>query len=547
MLTVQHLSKTYGIQTILDEVSFNVNAGERLGLVGPNGCGKTTLVRILAQEEKPDRGTIHFVPSDLRVGYLPQGFEFSADDTVSSFIDRMEGNLLELTMRLQELAELLVKTPDGPGLQAEYDHVLANLEVASEGAGRGPAVLAALGLDTLASDTPASHLSGGQKTRLALAGVLLSNPQLLLLDEPTNHLDFSMLEWLENWLLSFRGAVLMVSHDRAFLDGAATGILDLDPNTHTIRQYVGNYSDYLEQKLAERDHQWQEFSDQQEEIVKLKNAARHLRGLAKFRKGGKADTGDKFAKGFFANRGQGTMGRAKHMEQRLERLLTEDRVDKPRENWQMKIEFGDTPASGRDVVTLDRLSIGYGDHMLVEGIDEQIRFGARVALVGPNGAGKTTLVRTIAGLIEPLAGRARLGSRVKIGYMAQEQEELDPALNSLETIRRTASYSETDARAFLSMFLFKGDDVFVPVGKLSYGERARLSLSCLVAQGCNLLLLDEPVNHLDIPSRARFEQALAAFQGTILAVVHDRYFIESFATEIWEVKDKHLNKVAERV
>jgi ATP-binding cassette subfamily F protein 3 len=231
------------------------------------------------------------------------------------------------------------------------------------------------------------------------------------------------------------------------------------------------------------------------------------------------------------------MGRATHMEARLEKLLTEDRIEKPKAGWQMKLDFGEVPASGQDVVVLEDLAVGYDGVALLSGLNGQIRAGARVALIGPNGTGKTTLLRTIAGRLPPVHGRARLGAKVRLGYMAQEQELLDPALDPLNTIRAATPLSETDARSFLHYFLFAGDDVFVPVGSLSYGERARLSLASLVARGCNCLLLDEPINHLDIPARARFEQALAGFEGTVVAVVHDRYFIESFASEIWEVRD----------
>jgi ATPase subunit of ABC transporter with duplicated ATPase domains len=402
------------------------------------------------------------------------------------------------------------------------------------------ATLAALGLGQLALETLVATLSGGQKTRLALASVLLSDPQLLLLDEPTNHLDLDMLEWLEQWLSAYRGAVIVVSHDRAFLDATVNRILELDPNSHGLRAYSGNYSDYLEQKLAEREHARQAYTDQQQEIGRLRNTARQLRGLAKLRRGGKADDGDKFAKGFFGNRSAGTVCRAKHLERRMQDLLTTERIEKPQAGWQMKLAFGEAPASGQDVLVLEELAIGYGDLALASDLNGHIISGARVALVGPNGAGKTTLARTIAGRLPPLAGRARLGANVRVGYMAQEQELLDPALNALETIRKLASLPETNARALLHYFLFAGDDVFVPVGALSFGERARLSLASLVVQGCNFLLLDEPINHLDIPSRARFEQALTAFEGTVLAVVHDRFFIAGFASEIWRLADGRL-------
>jgi ATP-binding cassette, subfamily F, member 3 len=541
MLTVNQISKTYNLSTILDKVSFTLNQGERLGLVGSNGCGKTTLLKILIGEEKPDGGSVQYDPPSLHFGYLPQGFTPGPAETISSFLYRMEGDLDALSGQLELLADELVRAPENIELHQKYDEVLTQVAaIASGGGDNGPAVLSALGLGEYPSDTPVANLSGGQKTRLSLAGILLSNPRLILLDEPTNHLDLEMLEWLETWLISYPGAVLVVSHDRAFLDHTAIGILEIDGRTHRLHIYNGNYSDYMEQKNAELARHWQQYSDQQDEIVRLTNAARHMRGLAKFRKGGKADTGDKFAKGFFANRGLETVRRAKHIEQRIERLQTIDHIEKPKTPWEMKIEFSDIAETGRDVIALEHLSVGYGEKTLLGGINQVLRYGQRVALIGPNGSGKTTLLRTITGVVPLLAGRLRIGSNVKIGYMAQEQETLEPELNPLQSIQKSVNFTETEARSFLSKYLFKGDDVFIPARSLSYGERSRLMLACLVATGCNLLLLDEPINHLDIPARLHFEEALSTFEGTVLAIVHDRYFIEGFATHIWEVQAKSL-------
>jgi ATP-binding cassette subfamily F protein 3 len=540
MLKTNQISKAYGLEPILSAVTFGLAQGERAGLVGPNGSGKTTLLRILAGVERPDAGSVLYTSASLRLGYLPQGLDFGPDESMADYLARVQGDLPALSKTLESLAEKLAQNPNQPELQSAYDATLGQLAAASGAPGATAATLAALGLGQLPVETPVAVLSGGQKTRLALAGVLLADPQLLLLDEPTNHLDLAMLEWLEGWLTAYPGAVIIVSHDRAFLDGAVNRISELDPKTHGLRAYAGNYSDYVAQKLAEREHAWQSYSDQQIEIGRLRNTARQLRGLAKMKRGGKADDGDKFAKGFFGNRSAGTVGRAKQIERRMQTLLTTDRVDKPQAGWQMKLAFGEVPASGQDVLTLEEVAIGYGDRRLAEGLNTRVLSGARVALIGPNGAGKTTLARTIAGRLPPLAGKVRLGANVRVGYMAQEQELLDPALNALETVRKLAAMPETEARAFLHYFLFTGDEVFVPVGALSYGERARLALASLVVQGCNLLLLDEPINHLDIPSRARFEEALAAYEGTVLAVIHDRFFISRFATEIWQLENGQL-------
>jgi ATP-binding cassette subfamily F protein 3 len=255
------------------------------------------------------------------------------------------------------------------------------------------------------------------------------------------------------------------------------------------------------------------------------------------KKGGKADGGDKFATGFFGNRAtKNVAGRAKHIEARIDKLLTEERIERPKASWQMKLDFGAPAHHSRDVLITRNLAVGY-EQPLLTGLNISIRAGQRIALTGPNGAGKTTLIRTIAGRLSPLAGSLKLGATVRLGYMAQEQELLDPNLNALQTIQSVAPFNETEARNFLHYFLFKGDDSLRATRELSFGERARLQLGLLVAQGCTFLLLDEPINHLDIPSRARFEEALASFKGTILAVVHDRYFIERFASDVWTVKD----------
>ena len=542
MLSAHHLFKSYGINPILNDISFSLSTGDRVGLIGPNGCGKTTLLRVLVGEEQPDQGTVVRTYPDLRIGYLAQGLDLDPKQTIRSALGPAFVSTEELEIRVARLATALASAPDDSKLQNHYDQAL---QLLSAGSLQPVKVLAPLGLAEFDPDTPIRQLSGGQKTRLMLARILLDEPHLLLLDEPTNHLDLEMLAWLEGWLSRFKGAILVVSHDRAFLDNTTMRVLELDPVTHSLQQYDGNYSAYVEQKLVEGEKQLQSYQDQQNQLAQLRAAAAHIRGLTRMKKGGKADPSntDGFSVGFFGNRAtKNVAGRAKHIEKRIEQILTEEHIEKPRPSWQMKLEF-ETPGNlGKDVVIAQDLSVGYLEHQpLLSGLDFYIRAGQRIALTGPNGCGKTTLLRTIAGKLAPLAGSVRLGASVRLGYMTQEQEALEPDRSALEMVQRVSSFNQTEARNFLHYFLFSGDDPLRPCRDLSFGERARLQLALLVSRGCTFLLLDEPLNHLDIPSRARFEQALEKFEGTVLAVVHDRYFIERFASDIWLVEQQTLH------
>lgn len=541
MLSIHNITKHFGIHPVLQNINFNINTGERIGLIGVNGSGKTTLMRILANLEKPDSGEVSWTHPNVRIGYLAQGMESDSSQTLEKALGMDSASPADLALELETLAVQLSKNPNDQDIQTQYDAVLNKLSnLDNEPAN----ILSALGLDHLPKDTPVSHLSGGQKTRLMLAKVLLEEPNLLLLDEPTNHLDIEMLEWLEDWLNHFDGAVLIVSHDRVFLDNTVNKVLELDSSTHTIKTYDGNYSDHLDQKDLEFNKQFQAYQDQQVELAQLKRAARHVRSLTVMKKGGKADSGDKFAKGFFRNKAtKRVAGRAKNIEARIETLLTEEKIDKPRGSWKLKLDLGQPDHQSKEVLVTESLSVGYSiENPLLENINLFIMTGQRVVLTGPNGAGKTTFIKTIVGKIPPLAGTFRLGGTTKLGYMSQEQELLKPNLNAVQTIQSISTMNETDTRNFLHYFLFKGDNALRPSGELSFGERARLQLAMLVASGCTFLVLDEPINHLDIPSRERFEEALENFQGTILAVVHDRSFIERFATDIWSAKDKKIYK-----
>ena len=535
MLEVSNVSKSFGDTLVLDRVSFVVNAGERVGLIGPNGAGKTTLLKIILGELQPDSGSTWLSPADVRAGYLSQALEYEPGQTVGQVMAAAIAGLTEAERRLDALSGAMAAAR-GEELQrmlAEYDQALSIFE--RQGGydlqARVDAVLHGLELRSLDQDTPVDILSGGQKTRLGLARLLLSNPDLLLLDEPTNHLDIEALEWLEGFLRGFRGAVVIVSHDRTFLDRMVSAILEIDPLTHTLTRYAGTYTDYAAAKQQEWEKQWAAYKDQQEFIARLQSSIAGKKGYARSIEAGTID----FAPRKIAMR---IAHQAIIQERRLQRLLDSDeRIDKPERTWQIKLDFGDAPPSGRDVVLLENVAMGFDDRELFRDVNLTLRAGERIALVGLNGSGKTTLARLILGELSPRAGRVRLGVGVRLGYFAQEQEDLDPNSTPYDVIRAVAPFDQTEARSFLHYFLFGGHDVFVPVGSLSFGERARLSLARLVARGCNLLLLDEPINHLDIPSRTRFEQAMTAFEGSVLAIVHDRYFIENFSTGIWAVED----------
>jgi ATP-binding cassette subfamily F protein 3 len=549
MLSAHHIHKTYGLHTVLQDITFSISAGERIGLIGPNGCGKTTLLRILTGEDKPDSGTVAHTRPDpypsgtmstgsgqrLRIGYLAQGFTLDPSLTLAEACAPAPRSDPETDF--VKLASALAAHPSDKNLQAEYDALLGQLSTVHD---PPEEILIPLGLADISPDHRVGQLSGGQKTRLMLARLLLSEPNLLLLDEPTNHLDIGMLEWLEDWLATFPGAVLIVSHDRTFLDNTVDRVLDLDAETHTMREYVGNYSNYLEQFLSERQKQWDEYRDQvaeirrmKEDIARTKQQALNVERTTTSRQPGVRRYTKKVAK------------KALSREKKLDRYLdSEDRVERPKPSWQIKLEFNAPEHQSRDMLVTRNLSIGYpGAVTLLENLNLHIRAGERIALTGPNGCGKTTLLRTIAGKLEPVAGSVRIGPSSKLGYMTQEQEHLDFSKSPLEIIQSAGMFTQTEARHFLHFFLFAGDDPLRPCGEMSYGERSRLELALLVAQGCTFLLLDEPINHLDIPSRARFEQALAKYTGTVLAVIHDRYFIEQFATELWVVEDGRVRSI----
>ncbi len=543
MLAVSHLTKTFNLQTLFQDISFSINPAERVGLIGPNGCGKTTLLRILLGEEGADSGQVH-KPVHLRIGYLAQSFLFSPSKTISQVTADNVGDVNGLSGKLVEVSRKLTDQPENPELLDTYNDLLKRIQNAESG--RTEKILSKLGLQDIPHDMPVGNLSGGQKTRFSLALLLLNDPEILLLDEPTNHLDIEMLEWLEEWLQNASCGALIVSHDRMFLDRTVSRILELDAVQHTMRSYTGNYSAYTDQREQEIESQWSVYRDQQVELRRIKVDIARVKEQAKYteRQVSANHTGNpenKFSKDFKKRLAKKVAKKARAREKRLERYEgSDDRVEKPIGARMIRVEFEPASHLGSSVIQMERLNIGFPNiPPLLENINLQVRSGQRIALTGPNGCGKTTLLRTLSGELKPLAGRFVLGSSVHLGLMSQELNSLLPDKNAVEHLWEYFP-NQTEARRFLGYYLLTGDEVLKPVNLLSYGQRARLMLAKLVVSGCNVLLLDEPINHLDISSRTQFEQALKPFAGTILMVVHDRYFMQRFAQEIWQVRGKRL-------
>lgn len=532
MLHVQHLGKSFGIDTVLADITFVLNDGEHVGLIGPNGTGKSTLLRCLVGQEQLDTGCVVLSPPGARMGYLPQTFAADADRTMREVLAESERDYLDAEADLQRAAEAMSHNAD----LAEYDRALARFESLGgyEHTARLDAVLDGLELSHLDHDVRLNTLSGGQKTRLGLASLLLQQPDLLVLDEPTNHLDVDALEWLESFLGGYRNSVLVVSHDRAFLDATVSRVLYLDPTARAITSYRGGYSDFAAARAHETElhaEAWRRQQDYvervQRDIGRLKSAARSIENSTTARQPGLRKYARKKA------------AVAKSRERKLGRYLESDeRVDKPKQSWPINLDFGTPPPAGRAVLQLEHVAFAYPDQpLLLEDVSFELRHGQRAAIVGPNGAGKTTLLRLIEGTLQPTFGTIQLGAGVRLGVLAQEHETLDPDLTVLETVLRERAMSEQDARSFLPYFLFFGDSVFRPARACSLGERGRLQLARLVLRGCNLLLLDEPINHLDVEARDHFEAALEAFDGTVVVVAHDRAFLRAFARRTYEVRD----------
>jgi ATP-binding cassette subfamily F protein 3 len=513
------VSKHFGAQDVLTDINIQIARGERIGLVGANGSGKSTLLRILAGIEEPSGGQVQRARG-LRIGYLPQEVTLhSGDASLWECVAAAFAALQRQAEALQCLEEALAAVHD-EATRAQLLGQYGDAQAAFEAAGgytwehRTRRVLKGLGFDEPDYTRSLAQLSGGEQTRAYLARLLLEEPELLLLDEPTNHLDLSAIEWLEEHLLNWPGALVIVAHDRYLLDRITTRIWALEEGQ--VHSYRGNYSAYVIQRAERRLRQQRLFEQQQAYIARQEDFIRRT----------------------FANQ------RARSAQDRRKRLERLERVEQVRKERHIRLRLTTDLRSGDLVLATHDLVVGYrADEPLFACPDLTIYRGDRVALIGPNGAGKTTFLRTILQEIPPLRGQVRIGASVKVGYLAQAHAGLDMHRSVLDEVLAIKDMTLQEARTFLGRFLFSGDDVYKPIGVLSGGERARVALIRLVLQGANFLVLDEPTGHLDIPSQELLQSVLADFEGTILLVSHDRFFVDALATCIWALEDGQLKVV----
>lgn len=527
MLRVNAISKSFGADPVLRDVSFVLNPGERLGLVGPNGSGKSTLLQIIAGSIPPDSGTVWLAPPDT-VSYLPQ---YPAEDlelTGRASLLRGMGRLGELQTRVAEL-ERSMASSEGLQLETLLTQYAEAREAFEQLGGYGvearlEQVIAGLALDAESLEQPVAALSGGSKTKLSLARLLLSGGSIVLLDEPTNYLDLPALLWLERFVTENRAAFIIVSHDRRFLDRTVDGILSLDPHEHSMRQWAGNYGDYLEARRAEERKQWDAYRDQQERIARIEEDIRQTKEQAR---GVEARTKSGLGADHQRRLAKKVARKAKARERRLERSLADETIEKPRRDWGLHLADLDNPSLGasRRVLQVRDLHAGYGDREILRGLDLELRGGDRAALLGANGSGKSTLIRCLTGGL-PFGGTVQVGASVRLGVLSQEAGELPRDRSVLEVFRAQVDMSESEARAYLHKFLFAGQEVFKSVGTLSYGQRSKLALAMLVLSDANFLVLDEPTGHMDLAALEAIEDAIAGFSGPFLLVSHDRHFIE---------------------
>ncbi|MEP6570586.1 MAG: ABC-F family ATP-binding cassette domain-containing protein [Acidobacteriota bacterium] len=507
LFRLSEVHKSYGTQDVLRGVSFQINPGEHVGLVGRNGSGKTTIFRLVNNEEPPDRGEV-IRARGMRLGLLAQHIHFEPGSTVHESALAAFGHLQQIEHEMHELEHRMGEAPDDldkvlerySDLQHQFER-----EGGFEYTAKAESILQGLGFDRATWSLETEKLSGGQQNRLGLVRLLLAEPDVLLLDEPTNHLDVTGVEWLEEFLQDYPSAYVIISHDRYFLDRACKRIIELENGR--AASYTGNYSDYLVEREERREAQQRAYDNQQQMIAKTEEFIR--RNLA----------------------GQKT----KQAKSRRTMLAKLERVDAVRADQSSgDFRLRSIERTGNHVLTVDQTTIGYPDKILARDISFVLRRAECLGIIGPNGSGKTTFLKTILKQIPSLAGEIRWGTKVEVGYYAQQLDDLDDRNEIIMELRRVASPGATagELRSFLAKFLFRGDDVYKHVSDLSGGEKGRLALAKLIYSRVNVLVLDEPTNHLDIPSREALEEALDAYEGTILTISHDRYFLDRVATQI---------------
>ena len=519
ILQCSHISKTFLTDTILDDVSFHINDNEKAAVVGINGSGKSTLIKIIVNELEADSGEV-VIGKDISVGYLAQNQEYDSDKTILEEMQNAKPEIIELEKRLDVLSAQM-ENKSGSELESiikQYDQTrhrfeqLGGYSYKSEITG----VLKGLGFTEDEFNQQVKSLSGGEKTRAALAKMLLKNPKFIILDEPANHLDLSAIRWLEGYLANYKGAVLLVAHDRYFLDKIVTKVIELRQTHCTV--FLGNYTEYSKKKKALMETLMKQYLNQQADIKHQEEVIAKLKSF---------------------NR-EKSIKRAESREKMLDKI---ERIDKPlEEKSKMHLLFKPRIQSGNDVLSVKELSKSYGNHLLFSDINLDIKRGEHVAIIGDNGTGKTTMLKILMGMEQPdSCGSIKFGTNVFVAYYDQEHQVLHPEKTLFEEIQDTyPDMNNTQVRNVLAAFLFTDDDVFKQIKNLSGGERGRVSLARLMLSDANFLLLDEPTNHLDIDSKEILENAINNFEGTILYVSHDRYFINTTATRILNLTQQQI-------
>lgn len=511
LISVQNVQKNFGAHEVLRDVTFSLQKGEKMGLVGVNGCGKTTLMRMITGELQPEAGMIH-KSKDLRIGYLAQVDDIALSDTVWGALLRVFEPIIAMERRLLELEGELADSADDAEralrLSGEYQRLLERFNQMEGYAYEGEMlrVLGGLGLKPEMHERLVGTLSGGERTRLSLAKLLLQKPDVILMDEPTNHLDLEAIEWLQNYLTDYKGSLLLISHDRYFLDRVCTSMGELLGGR--MIKFTGNYTEYMRKRTADFETRMKAYNLQQKEIERERAIIERYRSF---------------------NR-EKSIKAAESRQKRLDKL---ERLEKPVEESQVRFSFDVRRRSGEEALEVKSLQKSFEGKTVFENVSFRLRTGDRVALIGPNGVGKSTLFKILMSRMTPDRGSVKYGTNIDVGYYDQHQQELNPGNTVLDEVWNSfPAMEQSKVRGALGLFLFSGDDVFETVGKLSGGERGRVALTKLMLKKDNLLLLDEPTNHLDMDSREVLEDALEEFPGTILAISHDRYFINRFADRV---------------